>query len=101
TYEYHRNGRAFRVTEASNPGQTTSHSFAYDLVNDSAEFVDERGYVTEYQHDGAGRLTRQTYPNRSQDNLSWDSESRLTEFIDAASLEESYSYRGSSPGAGM
>ncbi|MEO1498511.1 MAG: RHS repeat-associated core domain-containing protein [Planctomycetota bacterium] len=117
TYRYYANGRVYSVeqslVEEDSTTKTTTQYFSYNLVRGTTEFVNDRGFTTEYQHNDLGQLVRQSNPDGSFTTIDWGVETTstgdsdglldgteylMTEMVDEVGAVETFTYFDSSDG---
>ena len=87
THTYFSNGRAFQTI---NPDFTVQ-TYDYNALYKWTRFNDERGHTTQYSFDDAGRLIRETAPDRTTTTDKWTNNLR-TEHKDAYGVVTEYDY---------
>lgn len=76
---------------ASNDTNVVTH-YSYDASGNMEQFINANGKTTRFEHDGMGRLTKETNPLNNTWNYVYDPVGNLSSRVDANGKETGYSY---------
>jgi len=106
-FEYYLNRRKWKETSSAHLAgletETTSRTYDYNLVMNSTELVDERGYSTVSFYQSNGNKLKQINPDRTRNVTHWGQVDTNDEYLiqsstDEVGATETYTYYGTSDG---